>query len=1163
MPLDLTSFDDSQPGKHAPRTPGQPQPRTQPAAGAKPDASWQEVPVGSKSTSDGWVEVPVGAQPDADGWVEVPVPEKKLDLSGFDSTASAGKLNLSAFDARDRDPPVGNDGWIDVPVDGQARADIEGMAARETSGIGIVGHADLEEIGRAHGVDPAYLRDWVGWLSGTLAPADRRGTEHFTESAKSVAGVMSSAIPAQLAKKWGVESEDKRRALDDLADLIDERKSVATKVGEAAAGMALPAVGSVSKFAPAALRGAVAAGEAAGVGGAFGYAGSHEGDELASTLAGAGIGLGFGGLAAGLGHLATRASRAAGEAAPAVERAVAEAADDTAAVARKSYVAAEEPEKALERVVLDMPEVRKAARTRDVGKFVESTSPEARSAIARLATEETAVSPRISRQLGDETARAWSVARDTVEEFDARLGVGSRRGGVRDVVAQEGREHVAAKFRGMREADYLRRELARAVPDAGRPGFLGKATAWFSDMRFVTDAIDGRLGTRLTPVIDRMSAQYNRFTADMADVAKLQSGLNKLLLRAEKTPTRTGEQFDLYRALESAPRDMSQYTQEQKVAIDAWRAGFETLRQRANELGVPVRKLTDAGYVPHRAVDATQYIQRMEAAGEKLGVSLSDEASQAAVLVRAKSGDTQAQEYLQGLRLVSGGDPVETPTQIRAAIRSMEDVSRAGHRLETVAGSSLSRESEAGIPTFLRETDPTKLFQQWAHSTFRHARLRHGLDEIRSAADAIRDANPEAAGYLDRYVEDLVGVRAGSAAAAQGEWLTRFQILAARRARTSRPGSAQQMYWRMAGRLPDALPFMAAQIYPYALGMKASKLTQNLLSPVVLGMPTLGIRNSHLVIQGVADLIRVGPREMARILRREGLAPADQPFEAHRWLAEGLERSPLKRYGRGALEAVNKLAMHMYQKTDDLTRGVTYFAARRLAEDMRRGVPRALEALDRMGPGYAASVREQLARGEDVSREVAAWLNGYTQFNYNRAAMSEYGRFMGSLFSTFSKWPTSIAGDFAGHIDRGTRDGKLPAELMKLGWKYLGPWLALLGAQRVLLEPAAESTPELEAVVGRDITAAAPGSSLRSLLKGDLAGPLPRAAGEVASAATSDEPEKLGAALLRNMAPFMPGGVVLRFYYDDLPTWRGESTAGKTETPMRRLLEDLGITDPK
>lgn len=1142
-----------------------------PAAAPQPKAADIGVALGGvrgaqpASTDDGWVDVPSSAQstkPDADGWVDVPTP-------------------VTSGDAPVEQPEA-------------PRADTEALgASRDGGGTGIVYGADLESLGATHGVDPSELRGWVGYLTGTLAPEARDGVEHVTEGLKSTAGVMSGGLVAGLAKKWAVADESKRRALDDLAALIDERKSGLTVAGEMAAGMAAPAIGGVTRLASGAskaVRTGIGLAEAAGLGSAYGYAGSREGEELQGAAVGAGIGLGFGAIA---GKLASKLeSRAAARLAKEAPEAVAkmeEGAGDAVTAAGRAYEAVQDAESALKQAVLHASAVREAARTRDSVKFMDSTTPEQRSLLAQLADPSTKLPRRLVQAHGEDSAKAYMAVREATEQFDRQLGVGSRRGGVRDRIAQEGLEHVESQFMRQRQAKYLDAELMRLPgSSAAGTGILSRVTRVMSDLRYVTDAVDRRLQTRLTPDLDRLSASFNRMTDDLRSAALIQRGLHKVLLAAEGDVSKNGQKFDMYAALSEPADAISKYSPKQQDAIRAWRAGWESLRELANKRGVPIQKLTDESgkelsYVYHKAVDPVEFVRRMEAKGDDLGVGLNrvvdgeyrdvpDEVI-AGVLQRAEAGDAAAVEFVSGLKL-AGGSEVKSATQARAALNSLADTARVGHNLETVAGAALQRggaDGEARIPEFLRERDVSKLFMPYANSTLRHAHLRGDLDAMRGWAQAIERRDPVSAAYIRNYIEDLVGVRSGSAAELRGKFGDRLQLAAMRRARRA-TGQAEKTFYTAIARVPDLMPRVSQHMYSYYLGAKLHKVLENVTSPFTVGLASTGARSTGHWLGGTADVIRAwsgkgGAKRMKQELVERGLMPADQPFEAHRWMREGLERSPVKRLGTKALDGLNRFVMFAYQQSDAITRGITLNTSKRFASGMQRGDATAMRVLDDMSPGYRAEVQELLGRGEDPTDSIARWLNGYTQFNYNRASMSEYGRFMGGLFSTFSKWPTSTFGEIAYRVGAAHDSGVWTPHMTKLAQKYFGPWIALQAVSRVIraegdVERAADPTasvpswqemnPQLAQAVP-DPGRLSPFGTLGGLV---TSAPGPRGAYDVSKKIVDGQPNAAAAAALRAALPFAPGSVVLRFFVEDLPAWGGETPQAKT-APY--ILQEMGL----
>jgi hypothetical protein len=1052
-------------------------------------------------------------------------------------------------------------------------ADIDALA--RTRDDMTISRRDLDYIAKKHGVDAQFLWDSVGWYGALHTPegedADVGLGTYVRETGKLAAGlgmnVVASGIPQGLVKK-SLRDESQRRALDDLERLIEARKPGWQTGAEIVGGLAVPA-GVAGKLHGMAKAGQITkgaaragmAGEAAGLGLGIGYAHSNEDNELESTLVGGGVGLALLGAVGAGGKLLGRLRREAPEAAEAIQR----EALDVEAEAQKAFDANFQAEEALERVVLTgerSKEVREVARENDLVGFLDRTTPEERVLLARLSNETADDLPqRATAAYGEDAVRAFRVVRESVDDLTGAVGAGVRRGGVDDVVAQEGAQHVRGIFRGERMAKYVDTQLQKLPESAASSGgFLERAVRFMSDLRYVTARMDRKLGTRITPLIDNLSANYNKFLGEMRRVSLEQAGLNKLARRAGAADGK----FDLYKALEEPDEAITKYTPRQRDAILAWRSAFEAQRVRATELGLPITKFQGpegGNYVPHQTVDPVQYVLRMEERAAELGLKLEktrkgayldlDDAKLQSILARAEAGEVPAAEFVQGLKLVVGGN-VKGAGGMRMALNQMLDGSRLGHRLETVAGSSLEREGH--IPQFLRETDVAKLYQKWAHNTFRHAYLRGDIQSLRVVAKALAKKDPEAAAYIQRHIEDLVGVRDGSAAAAQGRLFNSLQLKLLRAARRAGNGPTGWLI-RGAAKFPDLVAALQAQVYPFALGLRVDKILENLTSPYLLTLPTLGPRGLKYVAQGTFDAV-LSMFKTRRLLLSKGLMPADQPFEAHRWMHEGLSASPIRELGSKALNGLNRFCMFAYQQTDMLTRGITYHTARRMAADMRAGNPGALHLLQEMDPGYQKLVAAKLEAGGDVTDDVAKWLNGYTQFNYNRASMSEYGRFMGHMFSTFSKWPTSIAGDFAYRVEKGLDEGRLTPEMMKLGMKYFAPLLSLYAADKAL-EHLADLSPEesgrMEMLIGKGgLSGLAPVGAIFGIV---TSAPLPSLAADFWTA----DAEEIGSVFRRQFARFTPGGTLLRLWYRDLPGWIDDEPTSRAVGTV--LTEDLGLGD--
>jgi len=1108
----------------------------------------------------------------------------ELDLSGFDSPeVKEEELDLSPFAAS---PEV----ELDLTNFGATPAAVVEPVASDTlpdRGQGdIITRADLEALSDKYKVSVDKLRSAVGWFSGVLDPRDRVGTEHLTEGLKSTVGSVGEMLPfiPGLPQKEYIaaqSSPEERAALDELRSTIESRKSKSAVMSELIGSIALPA-GSIAKLvkgAPLLVKGSAMASEALITGAVSGYAHSKEGEEMEQSMWGAGIGLAFiaalgtaGAIIARKGAKAEQvaASKLGGVLPPdnTVSTKLAAEIEDTGEVVRdtvgeatKKYVAAAAPESILQKIIVHNDEARRGARSDDIYKFLKEVEPEDVRKLSELGSEKIKVPRRLAKGgITEDQYNAYLLTRAETERFDRFIGASAQRGGVASARTREGATFLEKQFENLRKGSYIQRELEEfGTKFTETPGILSKGAMWFSDLRFVTDMIDRRLGTRITPLAERMSSAYNKFTSDITEISAAQKYLQKMYKKAGT--------FDLYAALEQLGSETSKkYTPAQQDAIAAWRSGFDSLRKRANKLGLNITHLADEagsklGYVPHMTLDTQEFYKKMYAASKKVGVDMKTGAGLEKLI---NSGDTFHKEYIKGLELASG-EPIKDIAGAIAALNKLEDTGRAGARLDTLAGSALER--TGSIPPWLLERDPSKLMQKWAQSVFRHVRLRETISEARMYAESIQVNHPQGAEYVKNWIMDVTSVREGTVEAVRGRWNRDATRKLWVKAQEVGPTSAEGRVYRTLGSSLDQLPKLSNNVYSFSLGGRVDKVIENFTSPFLLGLPSIGYQNSKHVVLATLDMVKhffdgrlQGSHEsLSKFLTTKGLAPADQPFEAHRWMREGLNQSKLAELGSDALNKFNQIFMKAFQKTDEITRGITYYTAKRLAAEIAdKGTGKQQQVMREMSPGYKFLFKEALAKGEDTTDLLSHWLNGYTQFNYNRVTMSAYGREMGSLFSTFSKWPTAIAGDVINRIDRKmVSKTSGAAETKQFFLKYVAPYALLMGAQKVFYEDYVADSPRAKQILGTDLAKPAPLSSLVGFRNPLQGGPALRGAIGVGLPLAQGDVKKATGAAVDSVTMFMPFGAAARFLYKDWPEWTGEDN--KSESLSKQFLEEADL----
>ena len=169
-----------------------------------------------------------------------------------------------------------------------------------------------------------------------------------------------------------------------------------------------------------------------------------------------------------------------------------------------------------------------------------------------------------------------------------------------------------------------------------------------------------------------------------------------------------------------------------------------------------------------------------------------------------------------------------------------------------------------------------------------------------------------------------------------------------------------------------------------------------------------------------------------------------------------------------------------------------------------------------------------------------------TQFNYDRVSMNDYGRFMGGMFSMFTKWPASVGGEIFYKARQADNYADALSNMLDedLFLKYWGPLVAFGVAEGTLTAVGADGKLKKK-LLGPDISSWAPMSGLipREGTAGELlsspAIDLTIKMGKNLQGIMSDPgsaPSKLGAAASQGAA-FVPGATWVDFILKDIEEW--------------------------
>jgi hypothetical protein len=1008
-------------------------------------------------------------------------------------------------------------------------------------GSGPLKKAELEAIAAKHGVPVSDLELYVPFFGGSVEGQPDSFRNLFWRGAGFVGESLAMGLPQKYSIKKQ-ESENERQALDDLRQLVEDRKSGLQKgaeiVGSLAGGIGLAR--GIARGASAAPKVAAALDTASPiVGGAVsGYGVSTEDTELSSAATGAALGAAALGLFKGAGKLLRKGAK------PEATASAAKAVASTVAKTEELAAGLDIERKVQQALEPELPRLRES--------FTESLKVDD---AEKLAPEQLSDLQGFARYLGREKA-----------DPESSLAM------LRQRVSTEGVPAVVKEFENFKKVEtaftIMGKEVDEVYQSVGARPFSEAVKDFFKDGLFAMRTIDDRLGTSLeTEVAQKLSEANNRFTVSLASTAR-----DIKLLRKSMNGSKLGSE-ELYRILDGTGDDLSLNADQQRTVAEAKRI-WEDLRLFANDIGIPVKALAGGkgSYVLHTLAKPAELVSRItlraEQAGKQIGVDLVGQGVDDAGFEALKKADG---DLVQAVALLSDGSlnsALEFNKGLRRALAGRDIM----ENYTTKAVSAQARKD--GIPEFIREKDVLGLIARWSQNTFKHAFYREGLSDLRKARDtAIAVNDGRAAKYLTNLMADIVGVRGNTLHGAIKKKMEQFTIEHTKAADRAVAPLSKKWHQFLADS-PEFLPNLLQQVYPNFLGLKPQAIVMNLTQPFMMTMPELGLRYGPAKVMkaygAVADIARKGrtiqlspelarqlgkepgqeffTRNAALVLRNQGQLPAQWSTELRDALRTGIEKSGPSRLAGAALDKVTDVAMKGFELSEVMNRAVASEIAVGITDDlMGKGTARAQklanEFLANAGSAFRREVGDALKAGdrEAVEKLTRQYLTSKTIFNYNRVTMSEYGRFVGPMFSVFTKWPTSIAGDV---LEQYRRKGGLKGSA-EIGRKYLAPLAAVAMIDRFVM-PGEEESPMRRLLLGKGgLSAGAPIGTIMAMATGDIAQPPAVAtATETIKGFGKDPAGALWRGFNNAVSAFTPGAVLLRTYTDLRDFANEEDTKG-------------------
>jgi hypothetical protein len=1032
---------------------------------------------------------------------------------------------------------------------------------------------DINYLAQRHKVDPEMLKSRVGWYGGAYTPKEG-DSQSSTEGVKSgLANTIGEGILGGIPRWLEKKSHDKlneRMALDDLNKLVQARNSKAETAIQLGTGLA-----NVGKTLGLAEEGMSAGAKAAklaestpaaiAVGGAYGVAGSEEGKEKFGGTLGVLLGAGLVGTTKVIGKALGKPGAKLGE---------------------------EEAEKAGQAIIKDSPILTEDVASKAIKTVEEDPKIQA---IGKAAVEpERLSSPTLFRGDGEMSAihagaedinHAFELSREKVRNFVNESwdkdfkDFDQAANWINEVKLREGPEAIADRYKNYSVGQEMRNTLAEHLPNIYQPSAPERFVDKAADTQLVGRQIDNKIGgVNAEELVQRGSALMNKQQAVAHDLYKVAKPVYEKIAEANKGG------FNLFEFVNNKP--MAQLKAEipalkpiEQEAVNGFMSLTKMTMEAANQedkhlgvksLGVKEYANGELGYFPNVGLGSKDTILAMDKkvaeASEFLGQDLTKVGPGHLHEVLANAEDPALKDVYDGLKYLNKTDSF-TPQELKNALDRYQTVGNKSPVSNPEARALYERQNTT--PVFLLEQDPIKALNKYQRNTLQTKYLRDHIDKLENLSSTLKGIGQDHyANYLKKYTTDLNGYRPDTWAASINNTITQWQTDMQRKINQSTSTFDRTKYSALKS-APDVLQMMQTNMYPFYLGLRLDAVARNLTQTLVFTGTELASKGNKAYNMGhvlrawgeTAAQALTNPKAIGRELEElklKGLAPPEFNQKMVQWQNKGMEEG-LRAYNstlllkgaKNTLDGLSRLSMSLYKLSDDLNRLITYKTSKGIIEAAAKGEPKAFELLNHLPTGQQVKIKQAIQAGNiDLAKDaLSSHLISATQFHYDKAAMSEYGREMGKMFSSFTKWPSNIGGELVyGAKDWAGKD-LVQKQLAKnkLLNKYLWPTAAFFGLQQTANVTGIKDDPYFQLVFGKGDGALTNLSSMAPVLGFGARGinVVPASVQPLAKAITGmSSPDwynsdtghlgKTSQDFIKAGAIMAPGGVGFRFLSQDL-----------------------------
>ena len=987
--------------------------------------------------------------------------------------------------------------------------------------------SELEDIASRNKVDVSLLKRLAPYYGASV-----EGEEGIAQTIGRGVGFASEAlggIPTFIAKKISPEiGEKEERALDELNELAQKKKSYLQAGAEMASALAIPGAAAVKG-------GKLAATTAAGIeGAAYGLGESKKGEELESAALGAGVGVVVGpaiGYTVKTGGRVINALKDVYKANKAVKEAAKDVLGEASVKAGDVTDAIVEAEATRMEQYLD--EGKKIFKATKTGDFADVTEEQAKLLLGKAGT-------KWREKLTDKASK--------LSEEDFAL-LYQRTKNLEDLT-KEGFEGALKETN--KSAQQIRR-IANVVLDG---------------VSVVRD-VDFRKQTDFTTSMHRMGQGINLSSYKFKQVSDtyIEPLGRKLYKLGEKKQSMLLDELE---ASKTGP-----VSEEFSEVASEWRRTMQYFLKFGEEHGVPVQEVAGKkGYVPKMPVDIATSIIRMENKIDEVGKTL--EINPLNITQEAFEKLTNPEIFKDNLVLKSQARTfsplIRTIQYYTGKTPKTADEFKSVFRELLIPGSDLraKADNEIGalfqrtnaLPSYLRERNLVKLLSNYGASIVKYAYMKGPMAEFQYKIDRLRvltkqsvsgEASEDVAKLqkmLDNYKGDMVGIP---------RWAKNKEI------------EIKYKFLKAASKLPEESPgkpflefmaespevFKGLQSNMYANFLQNPKVAiNNIIGATYTYIPEMGnIYGPSLLIPSMAKAVaKLSQPSYWRFLYEKGVLQV----EPGRWFAEAARGGRPKGLISRGLKGVSDGVMIGFSAGEALVRATVYETSQLVLASLKKSnfgqnvkspwQKMANMYVDKMPPRVAKNLREahlkeQAARkagnieladkiAQSINDDFTNYVVDRIAFSYNKISKSEAATYVGSWLSAFTKYPSVVAG-------RAMESLREPPTLAGKGARVASYFIMPYVSASILNHVLFSNNPQLEEALfgqqrgddffGRGIATLTPAATAGSLFTEGLRAPVPfqtvKQSAQALGKLSEGNPEGAEKLFKTSIETFTPGGL--------------------------------------